>query len=164
MKDDLHIADAGMNSTYVSEVMCEFRGKLRAVIIKIILVRRVCSSMVCNFIDQFEKKVNSLKASVKRNSSMQTAGLKPVIGTLHSDSYYSVPDRVKFFCEKSLVDAFTNSGVNQSLLVEAFNNISTPKKDKNKKHQSSSTSSSSVAAIGPRVRHNSSRYSFLSHH
>jgi len=47
MKDDLHIADAGMNSTYVSEIMGEFRGKLRAVIIKIILVRRVCSSMVC---------------------------------------------------------------------------------------------------------------------
>ena len=163
--DDLHISDAGMNSTYVSEEMCEFRGRLKAVMIKIILVRRVCPRMVSNIIFQLEKKVNSLKTSVEKSgSATSTAGLKPVYGSLHPDSYFSVADLVSKNCKQSLIEACNNSGVCLSLLLHASNNSGASKratkKDKKKKNQSSV----SLSNIGPRLRKMSSRYSFLSTH
>jgi len=162
--EHLHIEDAGMDSTYVTETMSEFRGKLRAVLIKNSLIRRVSPDALTDFIKQLEKKVSSLEASAEKNSSTQTAGLHCVIGTLHTDSYYSVPARACSFCGKSLLEAFTNSGVNLSVLVEAFNKSKISKKDKKKKKHRSSSTSSPVAPIGPRVRQRSGKFSFLPHH
>jgi len=143
--DDLHIADAGLNSTYTSDAMCEFRGKLKAIMIKIILVRRVCPEMVERFVEQFERRVQELK---QRTKTPQTAGLKPVHGALRSDSYYSVPDRVSHYCKASLIAASKN-GVHLSLLEKASTK---PKK------ASAKTSSSVASSPGPRNRRRSSKY------
>ena len=160
--DDLHIADASLNSTYPSEAMCEFRGRVRAVLIKIIIVRRVCPAMVSNFVAQFERRVTTLKDWAERVSgqSIRTAGLRPVHGTLRSDSYVSVPGCVCNFCKASLVEA-SNNGVNLSLLLDAHVNSSSTKKT-GKKGQKNKNNVPSPD--GPRIRKKSSLFTFLPTH
>ena len=53
--DSLHITDATMDSTFASPEMCEFRGDLTSVMIKMLLVRSVKPEMVLLFNQEFTK-------------------------------------------------------------------------------------------------------------
>ena len=156
--DDLHIDEATMDSTYSSDEMCDFRGKLRAVIIKIILVYRASPEMVTRFLEQMERKINELKQNLAEVSpeTTQTAGLRPVYGALHSDSYNTVPVRVSAYCRAALVKA-SNNGADTSLLLEASNSSPSKRTGKHKK----SVAHHKKTSIGPRVRIRSSRYMFV---
>ena len=95
--NDLHIDDASIDSTYPTEIYSVFRGKMRAIMIKFILVRRACPQMVIPLVQQFVTYVKELTDSVEATcpaETRRTATLKKVHGIIRRDSYISVPQCV----------------------------------------------------------------------
>ena len=145
----------GLNSTYASEEMCEFRGKLNAAMIKTILVRRVNPDMVSFLVNQFEERVNALKDSARTGAEgVQTAGLKLVIGTLHSDSHFSVPQRIRNFCKASLIEA-SKDGVCLQLLLQS------PNRPNRRNAKRSARKSSMTITDTLRSRRRSTNFTFI---
>ena len=161
---DLHIADASMDSTYPSDEICEFRGKLIATMIKLIVVHRVNPGMEIYFVSLFRQKVEDLKELVQKSCSTQptrSITLKKVCGNLRSDSFISVPDCVRSHCKTSLIDA-SNEGARLSLLLDAYDTESVSKRiNKRRSKKKSKSSRSASSAITPRERRKNSRILFL---
>ena len=155
--DSLHITDAAMDSTFASPEMCEFRGDMIGVMIKIILVRRVKPEMVLLFNQELQRQVFRLLEKSRTARTTRVASLKPAYGILTSDSYISIPVAVAECCKKALIEA-SNRGVFLSVLLKA-NDCSNPPNThrKNKKR----SRPSDLTPIGPRKRMKSSRFTFL---
>ena len=172
--DDLHITEASMNSTYADLPVCEFRGKLKAVMIKLIVVHRAKPGMESSLATSFQERVRGLltkwqltatatlnqtdssckSVSDQQKQSMFTASLKPVDGNLTQSSYISIPDRVREFCKISLLRSLT-MGVHLSPLVDACRESSERgSKKKNK-------ALPSLPPPGKRARRKSAKYTFV---
>jgi len=68
----LHINDATLDSTYPSEEMCQFRGKLKAIMIKFVVIHHACPNTLSKLVQQYEKSVNSIKDLVQSSDLLPT--------------------------------------------------------------------------------------------
>ena len=155
--DNIHIADATMDSTFASPEMCEFRGHLMGVMIKIILVHRVKPDMVLFFNQELQKQVSCLLEKSRTARTTRVASLKPTYGILSSDSYINIPTAVAEFCKKSLIEA-SNRGVRLSVLLKASDCNKSAKPPARSKKRSRTCD---LTPIHPRKRLKSSLYTFL---
>jgi len=170
--DELRMTDNCLNGTYPSEEMSCFRGGLKAVMIKLILVRRVCPSMVPGFVDQFKQKVGSLQKKTGATVNSIKAGLKKVDDCLNNESYKEVPKTVCEFCKTALFDSMKyglshllNTINNSNASKPAGKNRSMRKARAGKNGNKSSSTGSKVkpARVIPlRIRRPNSMFAFLS--
>jgi len=68
----LHINDATLDSTYPSEEMYQFRGKLKAIMIKFVVIHHACPNTLSKLVQQYEKSVNSIKDMVQSSDLLPT--------------------------------------------------------------------------------------------
>jgi len=146
-----HISDANLDSIFPDAEISAFRGRLRAVVIKIILVRRICVDSAKCFAEEFKKRVSALLTESINRPSSREACLRPVYGTLHMNSYITVKRDVAKYCR----DALLASGFHLSALINASKKVADSKKAAASKKAAKiqrSLSSSSCSDIGPRIR------------
>jgi len=105
ISDELHITCAGLDSRFPSEEMCELRGKLRALILRIIQFKRDLVAEIDSVINVFHKVIRELVEECTTTSGSCKACLAPVHGRLRPDSYKTVPKEVNKNCRKSLQQA-----------------------------------------------------------
>jgi len=103
--DTLHIEDASMNSRFPGSDWSLFRGRLLAIIIRLLLANRVCNQLVQGFIRLYEQLIDNLVDKCASSPSNPSASVSPVHGRLTTNSYKTVPRAVARYCVDELLDA-----------------------------------------------------------
>jgi len=159
INSDLHITESFMNSSYVSEDMCEFRGKMLALLIKLVLIRRLNPCLVSGIVDQFQRRVTEFTKASCIMLRTRTAGLKPVSGSLCLDSFATLPGLVRSHCKNALIESLNNGAsifALQDLCCKRAAQLTPPKKREKCKEVTSLSSD-----IGPRVVKKNSLFCFV---
>jgi len=105
LRDELHITSAGLDSRFSSDEMIEFRGSLRALILRLIQLKRDLAAGIDSTIQLFHKMITELSDECTYTPGNSKACLAPVHGRLRPDSYKTVPIAVNRNCRKSLQQA-----------------------------------------------------------
>jgi len=105
IRDDLHIASACLDMRNPSDAVCRFRGKLKASIIRLLLLYQQNIASVKFVIDQFLDEVKKLVRRCRMNASSGDAGLSRVQGHATSRSYLHVPQMVDEHCLSEIEDS-----------------------------------------------------------
>jgi len=104
VRDDLHIARACLDMRNPSDAMCRFRGQLKALIIRLLLLHQ--QNYKSEFlVGQFIKSVKELARECRTNANTGDAGLSHVQGRATSQSYFLVPRMVDKHCISDFEDS-----------------------------------------------------------
>jgi len=102
MSQYLHIASAGIDSRNPSPEISAFRGKMKAAIIRVLLLHQAKPGSVSSVIKSFQQRVRALVHECLSLPTVGLAGLSPVHGTVTSQSYRKVPRDVAHQCIQQL--------------------------------------------------------------
>ena len=97
ISDHLHITGASINALNPSKVMCAFRGKLDAIIIRALTIRRVDPRKATFFADWYHRVIKGLAEACSSLQKNQLADFADCQGRLNSRSYKAVPRKVARF-------------------------------------------------------------------
>jgi len=112
--DELHITSASMDSHYASETMCSFRGRLFAIILKILLASQMhYQTILDGSTGLFLQTIREFVARCSASPERPTASVACVSGRLTMKSYTNIPKKVARYC----VDEFLRSSSQGSTLI-----------------------------------------------
>ena len=109
---------SNLDAKNVSDEMCQFRGKLNATVIKVLLAYRVKSDEAKNLMQFMKREVYLLTHKCYLDGSAGKAHLAIVNGRIGLHSYKDVPNVVKNNCARSLFDTVIK-GIGANLLLGA---------------------------------------------
>ena len=104
----MHIISSDVDSKNPSDDMCRFRGKLKAMVIKVLLVYRVDPFKATTFVNEIDKSISRLELKCRNTLSQGKARLAPVDGRLGRRSFKTVPNAIRFYCSQYLLQTIAS--------------------------------------------------------